>query len=90
MIVNVVDAMKKMRVDVQGEVLEFLYVGHGMKLREEENLEEEAIENQIGLSDEQTKTMQMKVLLMELLMKKGMLLKRKMGPKVGYLSLGEM
>ena len=42
------------------------------------------------MSDEQTKTMQMKVLLMELLMKKGMLLKRKMGLKVGYLSLGEM
>ena len=74
MIVNVVDAMKKTRVDVQGEVLEFLYVGHGMKLREEENLEEVVVENQIGLNDEQIKMMQMNVLLLGLLMKKVQLL----------------
>ena len=74
MIVNVVDAMKKMRVDVQGEVLEFLYVGHGMKLREEESLEEVVVENQIGLNDEQIKMMQMNVLLLGLLMKKVQLL----------------
>ena len=74
MIVNVVDAMKKMRVDVQGEVLEFLYVGHGMQLKEEESLEEVVVENQIGLNDEQIKMMQMNVLLLGLLMKKVQLL----------------
>ena len=75
MIVNVFDAMKRMREDAEGEVPELLNVGHGMTLREEANLEEVPVENQIGLNDEQTKTTQMNVLLLGVLTKKVKLLK---------------
>ena len=75
MIVNEFDAMTRMHADVEDEIQELLNVGHGMKLREEENLEEGVVEKQIGLSDEQTKTTQMNALQLGMLMKTAKLLK---------------
>ena len=85
MIVNVFDAMKRMREDAEGAVPELLNGGHGMSLGEEANLEVVVVENQIGLNDEQTKMTQMNVLLLALLMKTVKLLKLWMDLLVDYL-----